>query len=105
MAISHRGKSHGLTAPPHVSNGWQSTKRKTRRCPQPLPIHISYSQRRKTRQKYLNATNKTGYNLTTSNYSYNPPYKTVTGSDPAVFKLYTRTAQLQNLSMSYYYIR
>jgi hypothetical protein len=55
--------------------------------------------------KYLNAMNKTGYNLTTSNYSYNPPYKTVTGSDPAVFKLYTQTAQLQNTSMSFYYIR
>jgi len=54
---------------------------------------------------YLNAMNKTGYNFTTSNYSYNPPYKTVTGSDPVVFKLYTRAEQLQNMSMSFYYIR
>jgi hypothetical protein len=40
--------------------------------------------------KYLNATNKTSYTLSSSNYSEGP-YKTVTGHAPEVFKVYSRT--------------
>jgi len=40
--------------------------------------------------KYLNALNKTGYTLSSSNYSAGP-YKTVTGHAPEVFKVYSWT--------------
>jgi hypothetical protein len=55
--------------------------------------------------QYLNAMNKTGYTLTSSSNYSQGTYKTVTGSAPAVFNVYSRYGEVQNNSMPVYSIR